>query len=82
MENVIFLLKTPSKAFAAHGAQNVLGVLKNSLPSVPLCLFNQRKLAPFPRQFPQDLWATHLFLLSLSALPMLVPSVRRERDRN
>lgn len=38
MENVIFLLKTLSKAFAAHGAQNVLGVLKNNLPSGPLRL--------------------------------------------
>lgn len=36
MENVIFLLKSPSKAFAIHGAQNVLGVLKTALPLVPL----------------------------------------------
>lgn len=39
MENVIFLLKSPSKAFAAHGAQNVLGVLKTAFPLVPFaCL--------------------------------------------
>lgn len=34
MENVIFLLKSPSKAFTAHGAQNVLGVLTTAFPLV------------------------------------------------
>lgn len=53
MENVIFLLKSPSKAFAIHGAQNVLGVFKDSLPSGPLGLFNTSSLVPFPR-LPQD----------------------------
>lgn len=53
MENVIFLLKSPSKAFTAHGAQDVLGVLTTDFPLV-LCLFNKRKLAPFPRRLPQD----------------------------
>lgn len=34
MENVIFLLKMSSKTFTAHGAQNVLGVLKTAFPLV------------------------------------------------
>lgn len=80
MENVIFLLKTLSKAFGAHDAQERAWCFKDRLPSGPPWLFNQRRLAAFPRRFPQDHWAAHLSLLSLSPLPMLVSSALEERD--
>lgn len=83
MENVIFLLKSLSKAFTAHGAQNVLGVLTTAFPLVLFACVIRGSWLPSKDSSPR---ITSLCPLHLPPCPFPLALVShfgvRKRDRN
>lgn len=70
MENVIFLLKSPSKAFSAHGAQNVLGVLKTAFPLVLFACLIRGSWLPSRDSSPRIIVLHPLHISPLASFPL------------
>ena len=80
MENVIFLLKSPSKAFTTHGGQNVLGVLTTAFSLVLFACLMRGSWLPSQDGSPRITTLSPLHLLP-RPFPLALVSHFRVRKR-